>query len=122
MGVIPSDEVFEKMKKATLLVNPRPTKDEYTQYSCPSKTFEYLASGTPLLTTKLGGIPDEYFEHLFTFEDESQEGMAKKLTEIFALNDSELDSKGKAAQEFIRTKKNNEVQAKKIIEFIEKSM
>lgn len=122
MGVIPSNEVFERMKKATILVNPRPTKDEYTKYSCPSKTFEYLASGTPLLTTKLAGIPDEYFEHVFSFEDESRVGMKNKLIEIFALSDDELDSKGKAAQNFIRIQKNNEVQAKKVIDFIEKDM
>lgn len=122
MGFIPSDEVFERMKKATFLVNPRPSKDDYTKYSCPSKTFEYMASGTPLLTTKLAGIPDEYFEHLFTFEEESREGMAKKLTEIFALNDDELNSKGKAAQKFIGTQKNSEVQAKRIIVFIENNM
>lgn len=122
MGFIPSDEAFERMKKATLLVNPRPTEDEYTKYSCPSKTFEYLASGTPFLTTKLPGIPEEYYEHLFTFEDESQEGMSKKLKEILAMNDNELKSKGKAAQEFIRTKKNCEVQAKKIVNFIKKNI
>ena len=50
--------------KATLLVNPRPTTEEFTIYSFPSKNMEYMASGTPLLTTKLPGMPEEYHQYV----------------------------------------------------------
>jgi glycosyltransferase involved in cell wall biosynthesis len=117
-GYVSSDKAFNLMKKATLLVNPRPTKDEYTKYSCPSKTFEYMASGTPLLTTKLEGIPDEYFKYTYCFEDESVEGLRKKIQEVIKKGDDDLKETGYSAKEFIRNEKNNVVQTKKIMDFI----
>ena len=64
-GMVPREKVVKFEKKAKLLVNPRPTNNEFTKYSFPSKTIEYMASGTPLLTTRLPGIPSEYFDHVF---------------------------------------------------------
>lgn len=120
-GYVSSDEAFTKMKEATLLVNPRPSNDEYTKYSCPSKTFEYMASGTPLITTRLEGIPEEYFKHLYCFEDESVEGMRKKIEEVLSKSDDELNEKGNNAREFIKINKNNIAQSKKLLEFISKT-
>ena len=119
-GYVSSDEAFNLMKKATLLLNPRPTKDEYTKYSCPSKTFEYMASGTPLLTTKLEGIPEEYFKYTYCFEDESAEGLRKKILEVITKGDHNLKETGYIAREFIKNQKNNVVQTKKMMDFIRK--
>ena len=58
-GMLLSSQVVEKEMEATLLVNPRPTGEEYVKYSFPSKTMEYMASGTPVLTTRLPGMPAE---------------------------------------------------------------
>jgi glycosyltransferase involved in cell wall biosynthesis len=117
-GYVSSDEAFNIMKKATLLVNPRPTNDDYTRYSCPSKTFEYMASGTPLLTTKLLGIPDEYFEYVYSFEDESIEGMASTLKRILIKDDLELNKQGLRAREFIKKYKSNYKQCEKVVKFL----
>ena len=38
-------------------VNPRQNNEEFTKYSFPSKTMEYLASGVPVVAYKLDGIP-----------------------------------------------------------------
>lgn len=47
MGFVDPQQLFEYEKQATLLVNVRDPQAEYTKYSFPSKTFEYMASGTP---------------------------------------------------------------------------
>jgi len=120
-GFVSSLEAFNIMKRATLLINPRPSTDEYTKYSCPSKTFEYMASGTPLLSTKLPGIPDEYFDFIYTFENESLEGMTDSITRLLSKSTQELSGKGLAAKEFLMNEKNNLVQCNKIIEFIFKA-
>ena len=65
---------------ATLLINPRFSNEEYTKYSFPSKNMEYMASGTPILTTKLPGMPKEYYEYIYLFEEESIEGMKNKMS------------------------------------------
>ena len=108
-------------QEATLLVNPRPTHEEYVKYSFPSKTMEYMASGTPVLTTVLPGMPKDYYPYVYLLEDETADGIAKALKEIFAHTDEELFEKGKAAKEFILSTRNNVVQAGKILEMLEKT-
>ena len=71
MGVAKNAEIVRQEQKASLLVNPRPTAPEYTKYSFPSKNMEYMASGTPLLTTKLPGMPEDYYPHIYLLEDET---------------------------------------------------
>ena len=56
-GRVSREEILEREREASLLVNVRNPKDEFTAYSFPSKTIEYMASGTPLLTSRLPGIP-----------------------------------------------------------------
>jgi len=38
-----------------------------------------MASGVPLLTTKLPGMPEEYNDYVYLFDDESVQGMRKTL-------------------------------------------
>lgn len=119
-GMLLSSEVVQKEMEATLLVNPRPTHEEFVKYSFPSKTMEYMASGTPVLTTVLPGMPKDYYPHVFLLEQETAEGIADKLTEVLSLSDEELFEKGKAAKEFILDTRNNVVQAAKILKMLEK--
>lgn len=118
-GVLLSSQIVEKEQQATLLMNPRPTNDEYVQYSFPSKTMEYMASGTPLLTTVLPGMPKDYHPYVYLLEEETAQGVAEKLREIFALSDEVLFQKGAQAREFILKEKNNVVQAGKILDMLE---
>ena len=111
--------VVTNEKKATLLVNPRFTSEEYTKYSFPSKNMEYMVSGTPVLTTKLPGMPEEYCKYVYLIEDETQRGMQKCLDTLLSLNEDELDKKGKKAREFVLSQKNNVNQTNKIISFLE---
>ena len=112
-------EILEYEKKATILVNIRPTEDEYTKYSFPSKTIEYMVSGTPLLTTRLPGIPEEYFSYCYTIEDETKQGVSEAITRVLNLPNEELISMGKRARDFIINNKNSEIQAKKIYNYLE---
>lgn len=117
-GVAPNDRIVYEEQRAALLVNPRPSAPEYTKYSFPSKTMEYMASGTPVLTTKLPGIPKEYYPHVYFIDDETPAGIAKALEEFFNVPKTIRDEKGKGAREFVLKEKSNVVQAKKIIDFL----
>lgn len=122
MGIKPNAEILQVQKGATLLVNPRLTKGygDYIKYSFPSKNIEYMVSATPLITTKLPAITEEYNEHLFFFEDESVEGMAKVLNDCLNLSQDELNQKGFKAKEFILNKLNNQKIAKDILDFFKR--
>jgi len=118
MGIAPNDKIIEEELKCTLLVNPRPTNEEYTKYSFPSKNMEYMASGTPLLTTKLPGMPDEYCDYVYIIQEETVDGIKEKLCEILNSPVSSLHEKGQKAKDFVMNHKNNVVQAKKVLEII----
>lgn len=118
-GMLLSSQVVEKEMEATLLVNPRPTNEEFVKYSFPSKTMEYMASGTPVLTTVLPGMPREYHPYVYLIEDETPEGIGKALKEVLCRSDEELFRKGNQARRFILENKNNVIQGKKILDLLE---
>jgi len=90
------------------------------KYSFPSKTMEYMASGTPVLTTVLPGMPKEYHPYVFLLEDETADGIADMLTKVLAHSDEELFQKGNEARTFVLEQKNNVIQARKILEMLGK--
>ncbi len=118
-GSVSHEKILEYEKEATLLVNPRDPKEEFTKYSFPSKTTEYMLSGTPLLTTELEGIPKEYFDYAFTAENNSVESLKNEIEKALDFSDKELYEIGKRARKFLIKNKNAEKQAKRILCFIE---
>ena len=118
-GVVTNAEAVQAQKAADLLINPRPDNIAYGNVSFPSKVMEYMASGTPLLTTRLPGIPDEYFEHLYTIGDCSAEGIAKAISDVMATDAEKRENLGAGAKEFVLREKNNVKQAERIISLIE---
>jgi glycosyltransferase involved in cell wall biosynthesis len=117
-GVVNNSTVVKRLEEALVLINPRPTTEEFTKFSFPSKNMEYMVSGTPLLTTKLPGMPVEYNEYVYLFEDESITGISKTLNFLLSKKDEELRSFGNKAKQFVLSKKSNVMQAKKIIVFL----
>ena len=116
MGVKPNAEIVEEELKASLLVNPRHSTGEYTEYSFPSKNLEYMVSGTPVLTTELAGMPDEYKDYVFIIKDETSDGIAQDFRDILSQTPEELHAFGVRAKEFVLREKNNVIAAKKIME------
>ena len=119
-GMLLNTEIVAREQEATLLVNPRPTDEEYVKYSFPSKTMEYMASGTPVLTTVLPGMPKEYHPYVYLLEDETAGGITKMLKEVLSNSDEELFRKGTEARRFVLEQKNNVIQARKILEMLSK--
>jgi len=119
-GIKENTYIIEQEIKASVLVNPRPSFDEFTKYSFPSKIMEYMASGTPLLTTKLAGIPVEYFDYLYLLLDESIEGFKKEIVNLYNKTNQELNLTGLKAKEYVLKEKNNIIQAKNIISIFNK--
>lgn len=117
-GLVNRNEVLELQKKCDLLVNPRTSDGEYTKYSFPSKTMEYLASGTPTLLYKLPGIPEEYYNYCYIIPESGKDSMYIKINEILKKSKEELNEFGMKARNFILKYKNPEVQCKNIAKMI----
>jgi len=117
-GVVSNKEVFSQESKATILINVRPTHELYTQYSFPSKNIEYMLSGTPVLTSRMLGIPSEYYDYMYMCETGTKEEVTSKLSELFEKSNNELEVMGQRARDFVLEFKNNKIQAKRIINLV----
>ena len=115
-GVAPNDEVMKAEYAASVLVNPRPTKEDFTKYSFPSKNIEFMSTGRPLLTTKLPGMPVEYYPFVYLFESETLDGYKVTLKNVLEKGYDELEKKGKEAQQWVLENKNNVIQTKRMVE------
>ncbi|MCT2409543.1 glycosyltransferase [Chryseobacterium antibioticum] len=117
-GQLDRSEILKLQRKATLLINPRDGKDEFTKYSFPSKTIEYLSSGTPTILYKLKGIPEEYYDYCYTCDSDGYEGLRDTIIEVLDISKDERDIMGERAKKFILNNKNETVQSGKIIKLI----
>ena len=118
MGCVTPEKVVEYEKRALLLVNPRPTDEKFAKYSFPSKTMEYLLSGTAVASTRLPGIPKEYFNYMYALDGFTEDKLRKSLDEILSQSKETLGKMGKKGHEFVLKEKNNQVMAQKIYDFL----
>ena len=79
-----------------------------------------MVSGTPIVTTRLAGIPTDYEPYIFTFDDETVEGYAKTLDSLLELSEEGLRTFGAKAQEYILENKNAKVQVERLMEMMRK--
>ncbi len=83
-GFLPKSEVSALQTQCDVLVNPRTDEGEYTKYSFPSKTMEYLLSGSKVVMYRLPGIGDEYYRFIRTVDQPGPGAMAKALQDAWA--------------------------------------
>lgn len=117
-GIVSPEKIFEYEKKASLLINCRFSKEIFTKYSFPSKTIEYMSSGTPVLTTRLAGIPEEYRPYLYFIDDETEEGIAASIQKLIKMDQEQLADFGLKAKDFVLKNKNKTAQGKKLKDFV----
>ena len=117
-GRIPNEKVFEMESLAKILVNFRDPNELLTRYSFPSKIMEYIASGSLVLSTRLAGIPVEYFDYIGQIVVDDKKQIITELSKNLCMPDEEYLSKCIKAQEFIMNNKNTAIQTERIIQFI----
>lgn len=111
-------ELLRMEQRATVMVNPTQPSLDFTNYFFPSKTMEYLASGTATVMFHLACMPKEYDDYLFYVEEESKESLKNKLVEVCEMPAEDRLKFGQKARDFILTQKTPEKQCKKIIDLI----
>ena len=116
-GVLGGQDLTSAYQRAALLVNPRKPDADFVEYSFPSKLLEYMASGVPVLTTRLPNIPDDYLEHLVTCEAGAG-GLAASIDEVMKLAPRERAEMGIHAQEFILATRGKHAQGAKLLQFV----
>lgn len=118
LGVVSYEEAVALQQSAAVLVNPRQNIGEYTKYSFPSKTMEYLVTGVPVISYRLDGIPPEYFDYLATPADNTPQALAAAIEDILSKDEAERQDMGQRGRDFVLEHKNPERQVQKIVDLI----
>lgn len=119
-GKVDNHEMQAIQRNAFLLVNPRLIADPISQVTFPSKIFEYMVSGTPVLTTKLSGFSEDYLDKMFIVESDEPKIIADKINYITKLPSEDLKMISSDAKKFIMENKTWDAQCDKILNYIRK--
>lgn len=119
-GIVSLREVLQAELGADILMNPRTSVGEFTKYSFPSKTAEYMLSGVPVVMFRLPGVSNEYEKYIGFANEETPEAFAQKIDEILTLPSQERSQTGAAAKDYVLQNKNNIFQAQRVLDFLEK--
>jgi glycosyltransferase involved in cell wall biosynthesis len=101
-GYFPSRlDLLKKQREATMLISTRDPSEPASRYCFPSKIFEYMVSGNPVLSTVIDGIPDEYFNYIIPLESISPEMLSEKIKGVASMDKKNRDEFGDKARRFV---------------------
>ena len=115
-GQVPREVALSMQRRADILVNPRRPEGEFTKYSFPSKTMEYLAAGRPVVMHALPGVPLEYSDYLILTNTSDSAGLAEALELTLRMPDRERKACGDRGRKFILSRKSPKAQVARLID------
>jgi glycosyltransferase involved in cell wall biosynthesis len=113
-GLLKLSELLPIYRQADVLINMRLTKAMRTRYFFPSKLLEFLASGTPVISTCTGHVEEEFGKYLFLLRDETPGGVAEAIRVVDAAGADSRRRTGSAARAFMLVNKTWQAQAARV--------
>lgn len=119
LGLIPGTELPDFLRAATALVIPHPAAD-FSAAAFPTKLGEYLASGTPVVTTRVGEVEDyvTHGETAFVVDPGDPQALAATLDEVLC-NRQHAAAVGAAGAALARREFDIGRHGRRLYEFIE---
>jgi glycosyltransferase involved in cell wall biosynthesis len=118
LGYLKLSQVLSIYRQADMLINMRLTKAIRTRYFFPSKMMEFLASGTPVLSTCTGHVEEEFGSFVFLLRDESPAGLATAIQQAEAVGPAARARMGRKARAYMLANKTWNVQAWRLASFL----
>lgn len=118
-GFVGNDLLIPAMLSANLLINPRPTTSDFSSNSFPSKLIEYLATGRPVLTTRISSIPVEYQSYFLYIDKEDSAGIKSALIHAINIPPLEMEVIGQKGRMFIQQAASEASVGQKILDLIQ---
>lgn len=116
-GLVSNGEIVKIQRESSFLINPRPTSTLLSLITFPSKILEYMMSGTPILTTRLNSLVNEY-KDLLLFINDDPIGMANDIDQALKIDEKSLVTRSKLAYQYVKENKSWEAQSKVIYVFL----
>ena len=120
-GKIDSSLIPKLQREAFLLVNPRQIDHPVSNVTFPSKMLEYMASGTPVLTTRLRSISSDYEDLVYFADVGSPEDLAVRIDALCATPSEEFAQVGAVARDFVLETRTWHAAAERMVSFLSAS-
>lgn len=118
LGLLSRNDILKYEEHATLNINARLFDESLDQYSLPSKVLEYLASGTPLLSTIHTSLMNEYKDEVMWVKDDSEIGLNRALNKFLKSDNKVLKEKALEAKRKVLNENSLKTQGEKIYTFL----
>lgn len=118
-GFVSTELLLPELCSADVLINPRPTSEDFASMSFPSKLIEYLATGRPVLTTRIPSIPDELGGCFYYIDDESSEGIRAAIIQLKDMSVSSKSLNCSNAKQFVFSEFSEFATGQKIRKFVD---
>ena len=112
------NELLQAQRNADILISLINPEDDVSKYCFPSKIFEYMLSGNLVISSKILGIPDEYFDYIFPLDSIDPSNIAKTIANISLLSKEKKQEISEKEIDFVLKTKNNLVQGRRIFNFV----
>ena len=120
LGYVDRGKIRKLQEECSVLVNARTDSLEYTKYSFPSKTMEYLMTGKPVVMHKLSGVPDEYSKYLILTKEQTAKGLKDALEEACSIPEEERKFRAERQVKWLTENKTAVAQCRKLKEGLDK--
>lgn len=117
-GSIPNNEMLQRQREAWLLISPRRIDDPISAFTFPSKIFEYMLSGVPVLATRLSCFDERFEGKMLFIENGDGRGIAESIDCIARLQEEIRSGIAKSARQFIQEQMTWQAQCRKIATFL----
>ncbi len=120
VGFLSFKEVLKLYQTADILLNIRITRRVNTDFFFPSKLMEYLASGTPVISTCTGHVESEFGSICYLLKDETPHGLARLIEQVLDIPRTDRQKVGRDARRFMLDQKTWPRQGQRVAEYIRK--
>lgn len=118
-GMVRHDKIKEIQSQCDFMINPRRPSGDFTKFSFPSKTAEYLMTGKPTVMYHLEGLSEEYNDFLNYIYADNAIDLADELRIMIETDYSLLLKKAEQAKVYMLREKSPKRQIERIIKMWE---
>jgi glycosyltransferase involved in cell wall biosynthesis len=118
-GFLKLSELLSIYRQADVIINMRLTQALPSRYFFPSKLMEFLASGTPVISTCTGHVEEEFGKFVFLLKEETPDGLALAIRRAEATGARTRNKMGAKARAHMLEHKTWSAQAKRVGKLLE---
>lgn len=108
-------DVLDLQRSSSALINLRQPDEVSSDYCFPSKLFEYLLVGIPVLSWRMGGIPEEYFDFLIEINGTDPKDIASSIEYVYGLSKESRSEIGEKGRTFVATHRSPTAQVQRLL-------